>query len=112
MKVLTLARLGLGQYETRRRPFPSFRQVTPRDVAVTNPQQKERAFLSLRKAFLSFPESVVTQVFQTLLTSFDSVYHFQKLYIFPKYYKIQKITKSGSKLVTTCGIATCDTTCE
>ena len=36
LKILTLARLGLGQYETRQCPFPSFRQVTPRDVAVTN----------------------------------------------------------------------------
>ena len=35
LKILTLARLGLGQYETRWLPFPSFSQVTPRDVAVT-----------------------------------------------------------------------------
>ena len=55
LKILTLARLGLGQYETRRRPFPSFRQVTPRDVAVTNPPTKRKSCPQLKKSIRYFP---------------------------------------------------------
>ena len=55
LKILTLARLGLGQYETRWFPFPSFRQVTPRDVAVTNPPTKRKSCPQLEKSIPLFP---------------------------------------------------------